>query len=337
MVPQNVCGSSSGTYTQSIRYQGNFFARSTNIPCTYIQGGRILDNGVWIENANTIPSSNWDDYIQTAISATSAWQFKNSYSNYQPWTISGNRDYDCRGPTFASSVIMGSLNGGGTAIWQNKANILPWCDHPGGGLSIYAVNMKNGKFIDGIFTNVYNPSGTLIATGYTPLYVTLLNTGTYNIDFANYGSLYFTTTYSNVNYHVANWGGGRIPFTISSASGQHEVVAYYYDNLDPGNFSKIIYESQPPTGMFIATQTSSGDNLSRGFTPHTVGAPRNISGTPSQDVTVIWNDYDTWDLVSTTTNANQQSLVLAPWGGTQVIRPTVAGGGANYYDRGNFS
>lgn len=343
MIPETICGSSTGTYTQSIRYNSFVYSRSTNIPCTRTLGGEPGDGvqkfniSVFLENANTTnkPASGWAPHIVTPVEASNAYHFKDSYNNFATWSSSDAREHNCRRYVYAfgSIVIMGSLANGGTATWMNKDLVPSHCSHAGGGITIVSTDIS-GKFVDGLYVGVYNPSGTLIATGYTPLYVTSLTAGTYNVDYTNYGSYYFTTSDTSSNYLVTNWGGGRVPIA-STTAGMKEVHGIYYNDAIPGNFAKTTYRAQAGgsslPGMLVTTTTAAGATMSRGYTPYTVGSPIN------QDITVIWNNYGTHNIIGRTHNVVENSFVVASWGATQIIRLNVAGGSQNYFDQGNYT
>jgi hypothetical protein len=338
-----------GYYQQDIVIGGHLYSRLTGRTCTSL-ANPPENNSVFVENPNTgIYATAWVPYITSPVTATNANHFTsltNGYSSgYTAWPSSDNRDSDCFGPHTpnANSVITGSLANHGIAKWQRLGSIPSYCSHDGGGLAVVSRSLSTNSYIDGLHAVVYDPSGNLIASGYTPLYVSALTAGTYNVDYSNYGNYYYTRTYPGISNFVTNWGGGRVS-VYDSTSGISIVTGLYYDNGNPGSNAKVEYRAQTSggalTGMWVASKDSSGNVLSQGYTPYTVGTPINTVGNPSQDVTVIWSNYGTHNIYSATTNANQQSLVIAPppsWGATQTIRPINSGGGSSYYDQGNFS
>lgn len=193
--------------------------------------------------------------------------------------------------------------------------------------------------IEGLSAAVFNPSGVQVASGYIPFYYKPTTTGTYTVKFTNYGEYYFTTAPSNAaitDYNVYSWGGEE-KVQVSSTTAGIGVDGIYYKNSDPEGRSKIEYRAIAGSNnlsMLVTIKDASGNTLSKGYTPFTIGIPT------SSDITVVWTNYDTHNITGRQTNTSEQSWVIAPppsWGATQVIRTSIAGGSANYYDQGNYT
>lgn len=191
--------------------------------------------------------------------------------------------------------------------------------------------------IEGLSVAVFNPSGTQVASGYLPLFYKPTTTGTYTVKFNNYGEYYFTRAPISgaiTDYHVYTWGG-EVKVSVTSTSNGIGVDSIYYKNSDPEGHSKVEFRANSPSlHMLVTIKDASGNTLSRGYTPFTIGIPED------QNTTVIWTNYGTHNITGRQTNTSEQSWVIAPppsWGATQVIVANNPGGGSNYYSQGNYT
>lgn len=176
----------------------------------------------------------------------------------------------------------------------------------------------------------------MVKQGYTPFYLDVVNSGTYFVDFANYGNYYFTTPKivapgAISDYAVYSWGG-RV--TVNAADrGTIHLDAIYYDHANPGNFARVTYQSSYTNGaglngMGTGTRDSTGTLLTKGFTPFTVGMPTN------QNLIVSWNNWAPNYYQYGDTNTTEFGDVKASWGGEQTIRMGTNGG--IYTDTGRY-
>ncbi len=207
------------------------------------------------------------------------------------------------------------------------------------GITIYATEQSTGNYVNGLFVTVNDINNNVVGSGYTPLFVPLSSSGTYYVNYDNYGSYYFTNTPSvptTAGYNVYSWGGKvQISYTIGD---QINVKGVYYNDNNPGSYAKITYKAYATScscdpSMFGGFRDSAGNLISQGYSPFTVGIPI------SQQITTYWNNYGTHTIQGVTTNVDSSNLVWPPqsWGTTQTITVNTAGGSKNYYDQGNFS
>ncbi len=116
------CSSSKQTITTT--YGTQLFSQITKIPCTSAQDHFQYDNSVFLENSDTLASSNWSGDITGTVSATNAFEF-NSSGGSSNWSASSNKDTTCVVPhTYTTSTVItsGNLKSGGTATWGSLSN-----------------------------------------------------------------------------------------------------------------------------------------------------------------------------------------------------------------------
>jgi hypothetical protein len=202
------------------------------------------------------------------------------------------------------------------------------------GLVAYATEQSTGAVVSGLWTYVTDVNNVVLAQGYTPLYVSLPQSGTYYVNFSNYGPWYFTTTpvlSTTTNYDVFT-GGGKV--TVQYTYGDLlNVRGIYYNNNNPGNYAKVtILAKQGSNDLSMSSilEDNAGNLLSKGYTPYTVGLPIST-------ITDIWNNYGTHVISSVTTNANNPTFQSANWGGTEHFGISTPGGTAAYSNQGNYS
>lgn len=120
-----VCNTSD--YMIYFDYGGNVYSHNTDISCNETLRFDTINNGVWFENLNE-DVDNWADYIDSAVRASSAGEFRDSDSNWVTWLNSNNVDKDCTGDTNPSAVITtGNVKLGGTANWDHLVHADPAC------------------------------------------------------------------------------------------------------------------------------------------------------------------------------------------------------------------
>lgn len=116
------CSGSMQTITTT--YGSQLFSQITKIPCTSPQDNFQYDNSVFLENSDTLASSNWSSDITGTVSATNAFEF-NSLGGSSQWGASSNKDTTCVVPhsyTTSTVITSGNLKLGGTATWGNLSN-----------------------------------------------------------------------------------------------------------------------------------------------------------------------------------------------------------------------
>lgn len=200
-----------------------------------------------------------------------------------------------------------------------------------GGVWAIAKEQSTGNLINGLSYGVYDSNNNLIKSGYTPEFVPISTTGTYNIHFNDYGTYYMSNSPSTTNYNIYNWGGLVSP---SLSNGQNaRIFGTYYNSANPRSYALMTYQAKvggsPLPGMYGGFRDSGGNLISQGFTPYSVGVPVN------QQLTVYWNNYQTHVISSATTTATQISYTNTNYGAVQVI--SVPSSGGSYSDTGNFS
>jgi hypothetical protein len=147
---------------------------------------------------------------------------------------------------------------------------------------------QSGNSLSGLYATVYNSARSIVATGYTPLYVEVSSGGTYYVDYDNYGSDYLTSVgyYPTVTaYSVAGWGGEA---TINVPSSGIAIVNGIY-GTNPGcscnlNVASRTLSSSSITGFYMQLYNDN-TNIANGWTPVTFG------GLSSGTYTVYANNY----------------------------------------------
>lgn len=163
-------------------------------------------------------------------------------------------------------------------------------------MHILAANLNDNSNIDGLYVAVKDSTGTIIASGYTPLNVIITQSGSYEIDYTNYNNAYyFTNVYTTkpsivTDYNAVSWGGFAKLSLNSNQS--YTVTGRYLDQTNPRSYSKITVGSQyrgggTLTGMYTALLPA-GTNTpyTKGYTPYTVGML-----SPNVYYDVVWNNY----------------------------------------------
>jgi hypothetical protein len=207
------------------------------------------------------------------------------------------------------------------------------------GINIYATEQSTGNSIPGLYVTVYNSNNQLVGSGYTPLSVPLSSSGTYTVNYDNYGSYYFTSSppvKTTTSSYVYSWGG---QVKVSYTSGDVlNVDGIYYNNNNPGNYALVQFKAHSTScncdpSPYVGEEDSYGNVYAQGFTPYSIGLPTGTS------VTVDWDNGGSYVISSATTNPStlQTSFTTASWGAMQTIQPTTAGGSAGYSDQGNYS
>jgi hypothetical protein len=147
----------------------------------------------------------------------------------------------------------------------------------------------SGNALNGMAVSVYDSSNNLIGSGYTPYYLSgLPSTGTYIVDFDNYGSNHFTSAgdYPSVTgYTVASWGG-QVTVNVQSVSSIY-VNGYYGTNSGTSNTLAVASADMNDgtlTGFFIQLDQN-GQQINQGYTPVT------FSSLSAGTYTVYANSY----------------------------------------------
>ncbi len=303
-----------GTYHGNTPYYGVEGIEGECSSCDNDFGKATMNSGTYSTQSYTINSSGTPYYRSVPNGAAPSEQ------NYQLCWYSSISNTGGSNPTFSTS-----------ALYNPACNSYP-------AINIYATEQSTGNPINGLYVTVYDPSGSLIDAGYTPLQVPYTTSGTYTIDFDNYNSYYFTSTPTTTNYDVYNWGGQvKVSATYNA---DVSVTGVYYNNANPGNYALIQFKAHSTScncdpGAYMGEMDSGGHTLSQGFTPYSVGLPAG-GGTPPQ-ITVDMDNGGGYTVSSATTNTNQVSFNTYSWGAQQVITMSNTGGGSGYYDQGNYS
>lgn len=164
----------------------------------------------------------------------------------------------------------------GSHIWLNNGRGTEMLIK--GGLNVYAEDCA-GNYISGMAVNVYNSQGTLIKSGYTPMYVDIVTTGNYLVKYNNYGSNVFVSgaplPAPVTSYTKYGWGGD-VNISLSS-DGTHDVDGIY--NTSGGSScgttgeikvrAERKFTDQPIDGLYVQLTNSQGQEIANGFTPVT--------------------------------------------------------------------
>jgi hypothetical protein len=311
-------------------------------PSDVIYGSIIDNNGLWAVTT-TDKTSGQGTQIETSTSsifqeADSALETNGiSSCSYLPGNIffynvqinSANADFSPQVPNSICSTMSAQNDYPDAGIYFHTIN--------SGGVWIMAKEQSTGFDIAGLNYNVYDPNNNPVSNGFTPLYVPISSSGTYNIHFNNYGNYYFTNSPSSSSYGVYNWGG-IVSASLSSSQDQN-TKGIYYNNANPGNYALIQFKSLSSScncdrSPYIGELDSGGHTLSQGYTPYSIGLPVGSS------ITVDFDNFGGYSISSATPNPSsiQQSFTVYPaWGAQQVISLSNTGGGSNYSDQGNYN
>lgn len=329
-------------------------------------GPGAVTSGMGISLGNWLDTSNPDVIVFWVDEGVLPGDNHGTYAVGEDVTVSGslaNFDWKPKDSFPGQWLNMGgNSQGAGVAILNADSGSRPdasfvWIDNPSGanlakmrtewngrmgtgshdspGLTVKTVRQSDNTEITDLWVNVYDSAQQLITSGYSPLYVPLPSDGTYYVDFSNFNQYYFTRTNTTSNYYVANWGGGRVTIDVINGATVHGI---YYDNNNPGNYVKMTYESKDLSGnaingMYGGFKDINGNVLSQGYTPYTIGVPKNAY------LKVIWNDYgvNVYQYADLVPNSGLEELSddnSPAWGGEQEL--TLTGSGP-YTDTGRFT
>jgi len=189
-------------------------------------------------------------------------------------------------------------------------------------LKIRSIDLASQSEFSGMWVSVYNSTNNLISSGFTPHYYNLTSSGSYRIDFSNYGLRYFTTTNATSSYDVVSWGGS-VDVELDHTTTQ-VVDGFYFNEENPGSYVKMTFLDEDMEtgagigGMSVSLKNSSGNvTLTRGFTPYTVGA---LADT---ELKIVRNNYGphfyTESLLAAAPPGEEIDDEVLSWGGVQRI------------------
>lgn len=110
------CGSFDD-YFIYMNHNGGWFTHDTNYDCDNTTDNSSSNNSVFMENQNTVASSEWEDEITTDVKAWSAREFETKTTTTS-WDSSENAYENCPSGTGLTNSISGNLELGGTATWD---------------------------------------------------------------------------------------------------------------------------------------------------------------------------------------------------------------------------
>jgi hypothetical protein len=150
----------------------------------------------------------------------------------------------------------------------------------------------NNNPVDGMAVSIYNSNNHLLQSGYTPMEYTIPSSGTYTIDFSDYGSNTFSWAgpSSAVTSYTAytNWGQATVSL---SASQSYTIFGKYntsYLQCPPPDASISItsqdLSGDTLTGLYMQLDQT-GQQINAGWTPVT------FNGLNPGTYTVYANDY----------------------------------------------
>lgn len=108
------CGSLDDYYIR-MYHGGTLWSWDTNYDCDNTTDDDI-NNSVFLENANTVVTSEWSDEIETTVKAWSLNEY-DTKTTWSYWNSASNTYENCPSGTGATGAISSSLGSGGTSIW----------------------------------------------------------------------------------------------------------------------------------------------------------------------------------------------------------------------------
>ena len=110
------CGSFDDYYIY-MNHNGAWFAHDTNYNCNNVTDNNTTSNSVFLENTNTVPTSEWSDEIVSSVTAWNMREFDTKYSTSY-WDSSSNTFENCPSGIGSTVNISGSLALGGSSVWS---------------------------------------------------------------------------------------------------------------------------------------------------------------------------------------------------------------------------
>ncbi len=108
------CGTADDYYIYM--YHGNsWFTHDTNYDCDNTTDNTI-NNSVWLENANTVSTSDWSDEITSTVKAWNMKEFETKYT-VSNWNSASNTYENCPSGSGSTTNISSTLGNGGTSVW----------------------------------------------------------------------------------------------------------------------------------------------------------------------------------------------------------------------------
>ena len=111
------CDTGDTDYQIEMWYGSTLYNRDSGVECTNTTTGAATDNSVFLENANTVTSSDWSDDITTVVKAYAADEYDTSTST-QVWQDGSAKYVNCSGSIGSTSAIDGDLENNNTAEWD---------------------------------------------------------------------------------------------------------------------------------------------------------------------------------------------------------------------------
>jgi Spherulation-specific family 4 len=136
----------------------------------------------------------------------------------------------------------------------------------------------NGDPIVGMWTTITSSTGTLLATGYTPLTFTVSTGSTYVVSVANYQNIIFN-----------HWQSGSATPSISVTATQATTLTASYSTAPPSiTVSSMTSSGSSFGGMWTVVYNQQGSVLQTGFTPLT------YTGIAGSTYTVCMGSYENY-------------------------------------------
>lgn len=98
-------------------HNSTLWSWNTHYDCDNTTDNDPLNNSVFLENANSVATSEWSDEIETTVQAYSMQEY-DTKTTYSTWNSASNTYELCpSGSTGATGNISSSLGSGGTSVW----------------------------------------------------------------------------------------------------------------------------------------------------------------------------------------------------------------------------
>lgn len=108
------CGANDDYYV-NMYHNGVLDTHDTNYDCDN-KTDNDNNNSVWLENANTVATSDWEDEVEGDVKAWSFYEY-DTKTTYTYWDSASNTYEDCPSGSGSTTDISSTLGLGGTSVW----------------------------------------------------------------------------------------------------------------------------------------------------------------------------------------------------------------------------
>ena len=282
----------------------------TNVPSSFVG---TVDLIVIYENAG-LPSissivSGTDGYSRQNFAITSydvgyvSDSYISSASNYVSYMYITDGQYPdpyTALPSYFSSLMsdIAALNSGGGSNGGSTGSV---------SLTVNSA-APDGTPVNGLWTVISSPDGSILATGYTPFTYSAVPGADYAVSVSNYGQ-----------YVFSNWGNGATSNEITVSPTQDTTLTAYYNtgssqstspSQAPLTVDSASLGGSPVSGLRVIIQSSDGSIVAKGFTPLTYEA------TAGEQYTVTVDNYGSYIFNNWGDGTTSNSITVTPTAAT---------------------